>query len=249
MTSLILSIFGPVRTSPGRRLSSRANDARPASGGRGAEGDAWLRRAEPGVPDGAAPPGGRSGAGDDARGHLADRRRRAHHLREPSAGAASRIHRGRDGRSFRLRVHRSDRWPQAQRRLRLRQQGVAERVEFELVRKDGSRVWPPGSANAVFDREGRYAGGLAVFGDLSEQKQREHRCAHRSRSCRRARRPHGRLSTSACAPAADASRRLTASHFGRPSCWGCSAQSSRRSPSPPSARWLPAFRTTKQEET
>jgi PAS domain S-box-containing protein len=66
-----------------------------------------------------------------------------------------------------------ERWPAAQRSLRLREQGVEGRREIELVRKDGSRVWLLGSGNAVFDREGRYAGALAVLGDLSEQKQRE----------------------------------------------------------------------------
>lgn len=66
-----------------------------------------------------------------------------------------------------------DRWPIAQQSLKLRQRGMEVRREFELIRKDGSRLWVLGSANAVYDREGRYAGALAVFGDLSEQKQRE----------------------------------------------------------------------------
>ena len=40
-------------------------------------------------------------------------------------------------------------------------------------RKDGSFVWAIGSVNPVYDRAGRYAGALAVFGDLTRQKDTE----------------------------------------------------------------------------
>jgi PAS domain S-box-containing protein len=67
-----------------------------------------------------------------------------------------------------------DRWPNAQRNLRLREAGVEDRQEVELVRKDGTRVWVLGSANPILDRDGNYLGALALLGDLSEQKDREH---------------------------------------------------------------------------
>lgn len=44
---------------------------------------------------------------------------------------------------------------------------------MELIRKDGTRIWIIGSANPVFDRNGEYAGALALLGDLSPQKERE----------------------------------------------------------------------------
>jgi PAS domain S-box-containing protein len=66
-----------------------------------------------------------------------------------------------------------DRRPIAQGNLMKRQRGVEERQEVELRRKDGTRIWVLGSANPVYDRNGRYAGALAVLGDLTHQKRTE----------------------------------------------------------------------------
>jgi PAS domain S-box-containing protein len=68
-----------------------------------------------------------------------------------------------------------ERRPIAQRNLLRRQQGMSERNEVKLRRKDGSPVWVIGSANPVFDRRGDYAGALAVLGDLTTQKDTEAR--------------------------------------------------------------------------
>jgi PAS domain S-box-containing protein len=66
-----------------------------------------------------------------------------------------------------------DRRPIAQENLMKRQRGVEDRQEVELRRKDGSHVWVLGSANPVYDRHGRYAGALALLGDLTRQKRTE----------------------------------------------------------------------------
>lgn len=63
----------------------------------------------------------------------------------------------------------------AQQNLMRRQRGVEDRQEVELRRKGGSPIWVIGSMNPVYDRNGRYAGALALLGDLSIQKQREGR--------------------------------------------------------------------------
>jgi hypothetical protein len=63
--------------------------------------------------------------------------------------------------------------PVAQENLMQRQRGVEDRQELQLRRKDGTSVWVIGSANPVYDREGRYAGALALLGDLTRQKQTE----------------------------------------------------------------------------
>jgi PAS domain S-box-containing protein len=67
-----------------------------------------------------------------------------------------------------------ERWPVAERNLRQRELGIEDRQEVQLVRKDGTRVWVLGSANPVFDRNGEYAGALALIGELTAQKDREH---------------------------------------------------------------------------
>jgi PAS domain S-box-containing protein len=68
-----------------------------------------------------------------------------------------------------------ERRPAAQQNLMRRQKGIEERQEVKLRRKDGSPIWVIGSTNPVYDREGRYAGALALLGDLSSQKQTEQR--------------------------------------------------------------------------
>jgi PAS domain S-box-containing protein len=66
-----------------------------------------------------------------------------------------------------------ERRPITEKNLTLRQLGLEDRQEVQLVRKDGSRVWALGSANPVFDANGAYVGALAVVVDLTAQKQRE----------------------------------------------------------------------------
>jgi PAS domain S-box-containing protein len=66
------------------------------------------------------------------------------------------------------------RWPAAERNLQRRALGIEDRQEVQLMRKDGSSVWVLGSANPVFDRNGAYMGSLALLGDLTTQKDREH---------------------------------------------------------------------------
>jgi PAS domain S-box-containing protein len=66
-----------------------------------------------------------------------------------------------------------ERWPVVERNLKQRELGIEDRQEVQLVRKDGTRVWVLGSANPVFDRNGEYAGALAIIGDLTLQKDRE----------------------------------------------------------------------------
>jgi PAS domain S-box-containing protein len=67
----------------------------------------------------------------------------------------------------------AERRPLAARNLMLRRQGVEDRQEIKLRRKDGSYVWAIGSANPVYDRDGNYAGALALIGDLTSQKRTE----------------------------------------------------------------------------
>lgn len=68
-----------------------------------------------------------------------------------------------------------ERRPVAQSNLIKRQRGVEDREQVQLRRKDGSSVWVIGSANPVYDRHGRYAGALGLFGDLTAQKENEAR--------------------------------------------------------------------------
>jgi PAS domain S-box-containing protein len=63
----------------------------------------------------------------------------------------------------------------AQENLTRRQSGIEERLEAKFRRKDGSHIWVICSANPVYDRHGRYAGALAVVGDLASQKEVESR--------------------------------------------------------------------------
>src|SRR5262245_47661600 len=64
-------------------------------------------------------------------------------------------------------------WPIAERHLQERARGVTARNEIQLLRKDGTPIWVLRSANPVYDRDGNYAGALAVLLDLTPQKARE----------------------------------------------------------------------------
>jgi PAS domain S-box-containing protein len=63
--------------------------------------------------------------------------------------------------------------PIAEQNLLRRQRGIEERQAVRLRRKDGTPVWVLASANPVYDRNGRYAGSLALLGDLTAQKKIE----------------------------------------------------------------------------
>jgi PAS domain S-box-containing protein len=63
--------------------------------------------------------------------------------------------------------------PTAEQNLQRRQRGIEEREAVRLQRKDGTPIWVLGSTNPLYDRQGRYAGALALLGDLTEQKATE----------------------------------------------------------------------------
>ncbi len=51
-----------------------------------------------------------------------------------------------------------------------RRKGVAEQLDFRFRRKDGTFVWTLLSSAPVFDKEGRFAGVLAMVRDISKRK-------------------------------------------------------------------------------
>jgi PAS domain S-box-containing protein len=65
--------------------------------------------------------------------------------------------------------------PAALARLRRRRQGATDRMAVQLRRKDGRRVWVMSASDPVFDHKGEYAGALAVFTDLTAEKETEAR--------------------------------------------------------------------------
>lgn len=74
--------------------------------------------------------------------------------------------------------------PIAEQNLQRRQRGIEERQAVKLLRKDGTTVWVLGSTNPVYDRQGRYAGALALLGDLTQQKETEQRLRDRIEALR-----------------------------------------------------------------
>ena len=60
-------------------------------------------------------------------------------------------------------------------RLQRRRQGATDRMAVQLRRKDGRRVWVMSASDPVFNRRGEYAGALAVFTDLTAEKETEAR--------------------------------------------------------------------------
>ncbi len=52
----------------------------------------------------------------------------------------------------------------------LRRQGQSSRFERRFRRRDGSQLWAMVSATPILDEQGRFAGGLAMISDISEQK-------------------------------------------------------------------------------
>ena len=54
--------------------------------------------------------------------------------------------------------------------LARRQQGIAERVDTALLRKDATELWASIQTNPLFDGEQRFEGGLALVTDVSAQR-------------------------------------------------------------------------------
>jgi PAS domain S-box-containing protein len=57
--------------------------------------------------------------------------------------------------------------------LERRRQGIAEDLDYELRRKDGSNVWVLLATNPILDQDGRMVGALAVLTDITERKRAE----------------------------------------------------------------------------
>lgn len=58
-------------------------------------------------------------------------------------------------------------------KLANRKQGIDEVYELKLMRKEGSYVWLLVSAKAFFDKDGKFAGSLGMFTDITERKYAE----------------------------------------------------------------------------
>jgi len=54
-----------------------------------------------------------------------------------------------------------------------RRQGIAERYERRIIRKDGSVLWTHVSATAIMDSDGCFQGSFAMFTDITERKEAE----------------------------------------------------------------------------
>jgi PAS domain S-box-containing protein len=61
--------------------------------------------------------------------------------------------------------------PDFEEKVARRRQGIAERYERKLRRKDGTTLWALVSATPIVDSEGRFQGSFAMFTDISEQKE------------------------------------------------------------------------------
>jgi PAS domain S-box-containing protein len=61
----------------------------------------------------------------------------------------------------------------SKRNLERRKQGIKEDHEFELMRKDGARVYTIMQTSPIMDDDGNYAGALAGVLDITERKQTE----------------------------------------------------------------------------
>ncbi len=57
--------------------------------------------------------------------------------------------------------------------LERRRQGINEQHDFKFRRKDGANLWAILETNPILDRDGRYAGALAMITDITERKQIE----------------------------------------------------------------------------
>ncbi|MFS8117001.1 MAG: PAS domain S-box protein, partial [Microcoleus sp.] len=52
-------------------------------------------------------------------------------------------------------------------------QGISQQFDFKFRRRDGSDLWAMVSTNPLLDKEGRYAGALAMVADITDRKQTE----------------------------------------------------------------------------
>jgi PAS domain S-box-containing protein len=57
--------------------------------------------------------------------------------------------------------------------LERRKQGISEQHDFELLRKDGSRIYTSMATSPILDEAGNYAGALASVTDITERRQIE----------------------------------------------------------------------------
>jgi PAS domain S-box-containing protein len=57
--------------------------------------------------------------------------------------------------------------------MQRRRLGVAETYEARLIRKEGSRIHVNATASSMIDKDGRFAGGLALLSDITERKRLE----------------------------------------------------------------------------
>ncbi len=63
--------------------------------------------------------------------------------------------------------------PDFERKAARRRQGIAERYERGIRRKDGTILWAHVSATPIMDREGHFEGSFAMFTDITERKEAE----------------------------------------------------------------------------
>ncbi|MGB9927097.1 MAG: PAS domain S-box protein, partial [Methanosarcina sp.] len=56
-----------------------------------------------------------------------------------------------------------------------RRKGISEIYEFKFIRKDGSPLWALISAKPIFNKDGKFAGSLGMFTDITKRRQEEHR--------------------------------------------------------------------------
>lgn len=63
--------------------------------------------------------------------------------------------------------------PDFEKKASRRKQGIAERYERRIIRKNGTILWTHVSATPIMDSNGRFGGSFAMFTDISERKEAE----------------------------------------------------------------------------
>jgi len=63
--------------------------------------------------------------------------------------------------------------PDFEKKASRRKQGIAERYERRIIRKNGTILWTHVSATPIMDSNGRFEGSFAMFTDISERKEAE----------------------------------------------------------------------------
>ena len=74
-----------------------------------------------------------------------------------------------------MRSWTNEEWKSVKRILKGESRGVKERHDFELIRKDGKRVFTSMQTSPITDDEGNYAGAVAGVQDLTERRLLEER--------------------------------------------------------------------------